>query len=101
VLSLLTELLFFYKKEINIKMTVIRAMKQTLKKMKKIVKMRVNEMNVLNNAFNIIKKIKKTEKTEQYKNADKNVNKNVNMIIKIDKIEKKTYIIISIVVSST
>jgi len=67
---------------------------------KKIVEMRVNEMNALNNAFNIVKKMKKIKKTEQYKNADKNVDKNADMMMKINKIKKKTYIIISTVTDS-
>jgi len=69
--------------------------------MKKIVEMRVNEMNVLNNAFDIVKKMKKMKKIEQHKNADKNVDKNADMMMKIDKTEKKIYIIINIVMSST
>ena len=68
--------------------------------MKKIVEMRVNEMNALNNAFNIVKKMKKIKKTEQYKNADKNVDKNADMMMKINKIKKKTYIMISTVTDS-
>jgi len=60
--------------------------------MKKIVKMRVNEMNALNNAFNIVKKMKKIK---QHKNADKNV----DIMMKIDKMKKKIYIIISIIMS--
>jgi len=67
---------------------------------KKIVEMRVNEMNALNNAFNIVKKMKKIKKTEQYKNADKNVDKNADMMMKINKIKKKTYIMISTVTDS-
>ncbi len=63
--------------------------------------MRVNEMNVLNNAFDIVKKMKKMKKIEQHKNADKNVDKNADMMMKIDKTEKKIYIIINIVMSST
>jgi len=62
--------------------------------------MRVNEMNALNNAFNIVKKMKKIKKTEQYKNADKNVDKNADMMMKINKIKKKTYIMISTVTDS-
>ncbi len=82
-------------------MTIIRTVKQTLKKMKKIAEMKVNEMNALNNAFDIVKKTEKTEKAEQYKNVDKNVNKNADMMIKIDKMKKKIYIIISIVTDFT
>jgi len=70
--------------------------KQTLKKMKKIAEMRVNEMNVLNNAFDIVKKMKKIKKIKQYKNADKNA----DMMMKINKMKKKIYIIISIVTDS-
>ncbi len=55
--------------------------------------MRVNEMNVLNNVFDIVKKIKKMKKIKQHKNADKNA----DMMMKINKIKKKTYIIMSTV----
>ncbi len=58
-------------------------------------------MNALNNAFNIVKKMKKMKKIKQHKNADKNADKNVDMMMKIDKMKKKTYIIISIVTDST
>ncbi len=62
--------------------------------------MRVNEMNALNNAFDIVKKTEKMKKTEQHKNVDKNADKNADMMMKIDKIKKKIYIIMSTVTDS-
>ncbi len=48
-------------RQIIVKMSVVRAVKQILKKNLKIVKMSMNEKNALNNALNIMKKMKKTE----------------------------------------